>query len=76
MRFPDRKTVERIRQEYPAGTKVALVSMMDPQASPVGTIGEILAVDDTASLIMRWENGSGLNVVYGEDTVRKVETDG
>ena len=23
-------------------------------------------------LLMRWDNGSGLNVVYGEDIVRKV----
>ena len=30
------------------------------------------AVDDTGSLLMRWDNGSGLNVVYGEDIVRKV----
>ena len=28
------------------------------------------------SLIMRWENGSGLNVVYGEDLVRKVAAGG
>ena len=29
-------------------------------------------VDDTGSLLMRWDNGSGLNVVYGEDVVKKV----
>ena len=72
MRFPSRETVERVRREYPAGTLVELVKMDDPQAPPVGTIGGVLAVDDTASLIMRWRNGSGLNVVYGEDIVRKV----
>ena len=38
----------------------------------MGTIGEVLGVDDTASLLMRWRNGSGLNVIYGEDIVRKV----
>ena len=73
MRFPDRATVERVRREYPAGTIVELVKMDDPQAPPVGTLGEVLGVDDTASLIMRWNNGSGLNVVYGEDIVRKVK---
>ena len=72
MRFPDRETVERVRREYPAGTLVELVKMDDAFAPPVGTIGEVLAVDDTASLIMRWSNGSGLNVVYGEDVVRKL----
>lgn len=72
MRFPDRETVERIRREFPAGTLVELVRMDDSQAPPVGTIGEVLGVDDTGSLLMRWRNGSGLNVVYGEDLVRKV----
>ena len=72
MRFPSRETVERVRRDYPAGTLVELVKMDDPQAPPVGTIGEVLGVDDTGSLLMRWRTGSGLNVVYGEDIVRKV----
>ena len=33
--------------------------------SPVGTEGEVLGVDDT--ILVRLANGSGLNVVYGED---------
>ena len=72
MRFPDRETVERVRREYPAGTLVELVKMDDVQAPPIGTVGEVLGVDDTGSLLMRWSNGSSLNVVYGEDVVRKV----
>lgn len=68
--FPSRATVERVRREYPVGTRVELVRMDDRQAPPPGTRGTVLAVDDTASLIMRWDNGSGLNVVYGEDIVR------
>ena len=70
--FPSRETVERVRRQYPSGTRVELVQMDDPQAPPVGTLGTVLAVDDTGSLIMRWDNGSGLNVIYGEDLVRKV----
>ena len=46
--------------------------MEDAQAPPVGTQRTVLGVDDTGSLIMRWDNGSGLNVVYGEDVVRKI----
>ena len=72
MRFPNKETVDRIRREYPAGTRVELVRMDDMQAPPPGTIGTVLGVDDTGSLLMRWSNGSGLNVVYGEDIVRKV----
>ena len=72
MRFPDRNTVERVRKEYPAGTRVILEEMSDPQAPPVGTLGTVLGVDDTAGLLMKWDNGSGLNVVYGEDRVTKM----
>ena len=72
MRFPNKDTVERIRRDYPAGTRVELVRMDDAQAPLAGMLGTVLGVDDTGSLLMRWDNGSGLNVVYGEDIVRKV----
>ena len=72
MKFPSREIVERILREYPAGTRVELVRMDDAQAPPVGTKGTVKGVDDTGSLLMRWDNGSGLNVVYVEDIVRKV----
>ena len=72
MYFPDRETVERVRKEYPVGTRVILEQMEDPQAPPVGTLGTVIGVDDTASLLMKWDNGSGLNVVYGEDRVTKM----
>jgi hypothetical protein len=69
MRFPSRETVERLRRQYPAGTRIELLSMDDPQAPPEGTRGTILAVDDIASLIVAWDNGSSLNVAYGVDQV-------
>ena len=72
MKMPNRNIIARLREQYPAGTRVALVSMDDRHAPPVGTRGTVLAVDDIGSLIMRWDNGSGLNVVYGEDVVRKL----
>ena len=74
MKFPNRETVERVRREYPAGTRVELVKMDDAQAPPIGTRGTVTGVDDTASLIMKWDNGSGLNVVYGEDIVKKLDS--
>ena len=74
MKFPNRETVERVRREYPAGTRVELVKMDDAQAPPIGTRGTVTGVDDTASLIVKWDNGSGLNVVYGEDIVKKLDS--
>ena len=72
MIFPRREAVKQIRNVFPKGTRVELVSMDDRQAPPPGTKGTVIGVDDTGNLLMRWDNGSGLNVVYGEDVVRKI----
>lgn len=73
MRFPSKEIVERVCRQYPAGCRVELVRMDDVQAPPIGTRGTVIGVDDTASIMVAWDNGSGLNVVYGEDRCRKIE---
>ena len=35
-------------------------------------MGEVLMVDDMGDLVMQWENGSGLNLIPGVDSFRKV----
>ena len=72
MRFPSRDIVEKVRAEYPVGTRVELVQMDDFQAPPVGTKGTVRGVDDTASIMVNWDNGSNLNVIYGEDSCKKI----
>ena len=61
-----------LREQFPQGTRVELLRMDDPQAPPIGTCGTVIGVDDTGSVMVRWDNGSGLHVVYGEDECRKV----
>ena len=65
--FPTKETIEVLRTEYPNGTRVRLVKMDDVQAPPIGTEGTVVGVDGIGSLIMHWDNGSSLHVVYGED---------
>ena len=72
MQFPKRDIVEALRKDYPKGTRVALLQMDDSQAPPIGTHGTVMAVDDIGSLIVRWDNGSSLHVVYGADAVKKI----
>ena len=72
--FPSKSTVDMIRKTYPIGTRVELIRMDDSQAPPVGTQGTVVGVDDTGSLLMRWDNGCGLNVLCGGDEVRTVTT--
>lgn len=73
MRFLSKETVERVRKAYPSSCRVALVRMDDPQAPPIGTKGTVLGVDDIGSIMVRWDNGSGLSVAFGEDECRRCE---
>ena len=42
------------------------------QAPPIGTKGTVIGVDDTASIMVAWDNGSSFHVIYGEDACRKI----
>ena len=75
MRMPRREVIEALRKRYPQGSRVELDSMDDPQAPPQGTRGTVLGVDDIGSIMVAWDNGSGLNVVYGEDSCHLVKED-
>ena len=73
MPFPSKEIVEMVRRQYPNGCRVELVRMDDVQAPPIGTKGTVIGVDDAASVMVKWDNDSGLNVVYGEDSCRRIE---
>ena len=74
MKFPSRETVERLKQQYPAGTRIVLRKMEDFQAPLVGTKGTVQGVDDIGSLLVKWDNSSGLNVAYEVDEVEILDT--
>ena len=67
--------MEQVRQQYPKGCRVVLEEMDDVQAPPIGTEGTVIGVDDTASVMVRWDNGSRLHVVYGVDQCRRISVD-
>ena len=68
--FPTRAHVEALRKQYPKGTKVRMIRMADdPHPVPVGMVGEVTFVDDIGSVFTRWQNGSGLAFIPGEDAV-------
>ena len=71
--MPSRETIEGLKKRYPEGTRVELVAMSDPYAPPKGTQGTVTYVDDMGSLLVKWDNGSSLNVLYGEDMVRIIK---
>lgn len=72
MKFPSREIVEQVRKKYPVGTRVELRKMDDCQAPTIGTKGTVTGVDDTASVMVAWDNGSHLHVIFGEDKICRI----
>lgn len=64
------KRLQGLRDVYRPGVRVELIRMDDPQAPPPGTRGTVRGVDDVGSILVDWDNGSGLNVAYPEDRCR------
>lgn len=73
MMFPNKETVNRVRKQYPKGTRVELISMNDPYSTlKPGDQGSVDFVDDTATVFINWDNGSTLGVVFGEDAIKSL----
>ena len=64
----NRNQVDRIKKMYPTGTRIELLSTMDDMY-PIGkgTQGTVKVVDDIGTIHMKWDNGSGLGLIPGED---------
>ena len=67
MRELDEIYINRLRKQYPEGTKVKLIWMNDYEAPPKGTIGEVIYIDDMGTIHVNWENGSSLGLVPRAD---------
>jgi len=72
-----KETLERLRKEYPTGSRVELTKMNDPYRTDLvpGSRGTVEFVDDAGSLHVRWDIGSSLAVVFGEDACKVVADD-
>lgn len=72
-----KETLERIRKQYPAGTRVELIHMNDPWNTRLheGCRGTVVAVDDIGTIHVAWDCGSSLGVVYSEDSCKVVTED-
>lgn len=72
-RFLSQNEVERIKEQYPKGTRIELISMDDPySAIKPGMQGTVDKVDDIGTLHMKWDDGRTLGVVPDEDSFKVV----
>lgn len=72
-RFLNQDIVEMVRDMYPKGCRIALISMDDPYSKLIpGEQGTVDFVDDTGTIFVSWDSGSGLGIIYGVDRIRKL----
>lgn len=75
MRFPTKEIINEIKKKYPNGCRVRLIKMDDVQVPPIGTMGTVRGIDDLASILVAWDNGSSLSVLYDEDICEMVQAE-
>ena len=76
MRAMTPEILASLREQFPQGTRVELLRMDDPQAPPIGTKGTVRGVDDSGSVMVAWDTGSSLHVLFGVDECRIIGKEG
>ncbi len=62
------KTLNKLKEDFPKGSRVELVRMDDPYTTlKAGDKGTVAFIDDLATIHVNWDKGSSLGLVYGED---------
>ena len=77
MRIPTHEEVERLRERYPKGTRVVLTTPFDdPYAKQTaGDRATVEIVDDLGQLVCRWDCGSSLSLIPGEDELKEEQSE-
>lgn len=75
MKMISQTELEQLKKMYSCGTRVKLLKMEDIQAPPLGTKGTVIGVDDLGSILVSWDTGSSLSIIYGVDDCMYVIND-
>jgi hypothetical protein len=68
------RELQELNSMFPAGSRVELVRMNDRYAPPAGTQGTVVGIDSVGSILIDWDNGSGLNIIpEAGDMIRRLE---
>lgn len=64
----------RLREKYPEGTRIELVSLYDPCRADLafGDQGTITCIDNKANISVIWDKGSFCDLVYDDDVFRVI----
>ena len=66
--------VNQIKQKFLTGTRIELISLEDPYTKlKPGDTGTVDFVDDVGQIHTKWDSGSNLALIPGEDSFRIIE---
>ncbi len=67
--------IRRLRERYPEGTRVELESLYDPCRTRLraGDRGTVVSVDAQGTILVDWDCGISLGVIYEDDVFRIIE---
>ena len=67
--------IRRLRQTYPEGTRIKLVSLYDPCCADIsyGDRGTITGIDGSANISVKWDNGIICDLIYDDDIFRVID---
>lgn len=68
MNFPSREYIEHLREKYSVGSRIQINELNDPYSKlKSGEAGNLLFIDDIGTYHVKWDNGSTLGLIPGED---------
>lgn len=67
--------IRQLRERYPEGTRVELVSLYDPCRTTLrsGDQGTVTSVDAHGTIFIDWDCGISLGLIYEDDVFRIIE---
>lgn len=71
-RFSNGEQIKYLKERYPKGTRVQLISMEDEMAMPPGSMGTVDFIDDAGQIQVHWDCGRCLALIPGVDSFSRL----
>lgn len=65
--------IQRLKDQYPEGTRIEVIHMEDTQAVKKGSLGTVQFVDDMGTIHVSWDDGGSLGLIPGVDSFKVVQ---